>query len=197
MSTQTRQRLIDTAFELFALHGFHAVGLDRILGESGLTKTTFYNHFESKDHLVREVIRYRDTWEIDLMRRLLREHGGEEPARQLGAVFLALHGWFTSPEFRGCIFISAAAEFPSPNDPSHQAAADHQRALRNLLCDLAIRAGAHEPEVLADQMLLLIEGAIIVRHVTGNLAAALTGDALAKALLERHLPQGHPSPDER
>ncbi len=193
MSTSTRQRLIDTAFELFSLHGFHAVGLDAILAAVHVTKTTFYNHFESKDHLIREVIRYRDTWELDLMRRLLREHGGPTPAGQLAAVCRALDGWFTSAEFKGCIFITAAAEFPSPHDPVHRAAGEHQLALRSLIRDLAVRANAADPDELADQILVLVEGAIIVRHVIGKTDAAVTGDTMLRILIQKHLPAGQPA----
>lgn len=188
MARRTRQQLLDTAFALFARHGFHAVGLDRILHEVGVTKTTFYNHFESKDDLILEVIAARDEFEMNLLRELLRKHGGRTARGQLGAVFDVLHEWFNSEKFRGCIFITVAAEFPSPHDPAHKAAAAHKKAVCELLCDLAVNAGAENPEQLAEQLCLLMEGAITVCHVTGNREAAQLAQGMAAMVLGGHLP---------
>lgn len=188
MSATTKQRLIEAAFELFARHGFHAIGLDRLLADVGVTKTTFYNHFQSKDDLVIEVIKHRDHWEFNLLKERLRKHGGPRPADQLRCVFEVLDEWFTDPEFQGCIFITAAAEFPSPNDPAHQAAAVHLATVRDHLRDLAYAADAEDPVELAHQLLLLMEGAIIMRHITGDPNAAYLARATAEPLLAKHLP---------
>lgn len=197
MARSTRQKLLDTAFDLFTHHGFHAVGLDRILYEVGVTKTTFYNHFASKDDLILEVIHARDEFEMSTFVELLRKHGGRTARGQLEAVFDVLHEWFNSEEFNGCIFITVAAEFPAPHDPAHQAAAAHKRAVCELLCDLAINAGAEEPQELAEQLLVLMEGAITVRHVTGNQNAARLARAMADFLLEKHLPPAITAPVAR
>lgn len=188
MARPTRQRLVDKAFELFSLNGFHAVGLDRIIQEVGVTKTTFYNHFECKDDLILEVIHARDELEMSLLREKLREHGGRTARGQLEALFDVLDEWFNAEEFRGCIFITAAAEFTSPTDPAHQASAEHKQAVCEFLCDLAINAGAEAPEELAEQLSLLMEGAITVRHVSGNLQAARLAQRTAELVLEKHLP---------
>jgi AcrR family transcriptional regulator len=79
MSTSSRSRILEVAHELFYSDGFHNVGLDRILHEVGVTKTTFYNHFESKDDLVLEVLRMHDRWWRDTFQQLLRKHGGDTP----------------------------------------------------------------------------------------------------------------------
>jgi len=194
MSRSTRQRILDEAFDLFSCHGFHAVGLDRILQEVGVTKTTFYNHFESKDDLILEVIRVRDGFELDLLRDRLRHHGGRTARGQLEALFDALDEWFNSDEFRGCIFITAAAEFPSPSEPAHQGSAAHKEAVQELLGDLAVNAGSSAPDELAEQLVLLMEGAIVVRLVTGNPATARLARQAADLLLREHLP---PKPDMR
>jgi AcrR family transcriptional regulator len=73
MTTSRRQDLVDTAMQLFYRNGFHAVGLDRILADTGVTKTTFYNHFESKDDLVVAVIQQRDRWWRDTFWRATSE----------------------------------------------------------------------------------------------------------------------------
>ena len=80
MSTvSTRERLIKTAHDLFYQEGYHTVGLDRILAQVGVTKTTFYNHFESKDDLIIESLRWHDKWWQETFRAMLRRYGGDTP----------------------------------------------------------------------------------------------------------------------
>lgn len=188
MARSTRTRLIETAYEMFLRHGFHGVGLDGILRQVGVTKTTFYNHFDSKDNLVLDVLRWRDQVETETLSRLLEEHGGATSRGKLHALFDALDAWFQLPGFQGCIFITAAAEYPSPFEPAHQVAASHKIAVRNSLLGLAQDAKARRPELLADLLALLVDGAIVLRHVSGNIqAAGLAGEAAA-LLLKKHLP---------
>lgn len=188
MAPPTRQRMIEIAYDLFGREGFHAVGLDRILAEVGVTKTTFYNHFESKDDLVLAVLEHRHEVELGQLKQRLREMGGMAARGQLEVIFDALNEWFDEPDFRGCIFITAAAEFPAAHDPAHRVAAAHLEETRELLEELATNAGATAPGELARQLLLLVEGAIVIRHVTGDPHAATRAGASAAALLQRYLP---------
>ena len=188
---ETRQRFIDAGFELFSRNGFGAVGLDTILREVGLSKQTFYNHFESRDELVLGVLRYRDAWEMEAWQQRLLELAGQSPRARLYARFDLLESYFSDPEFRGCIFITAAAEFVNQNDPAHQAAAAHIKAMQQFIFDLATASGAQDPQFLAEQLTLLIQGAIVVRHVTQNPRAAEIARDNAKLLLNRHLPAVH------
>src|SRR5687768_4545275 len=89
-----RDRLIDTAIDLFYQHGFHAVGLDRVIAETGVTKTTFYKHFESKDDLIVAAIERRDAWESRAWERAVRKLAGPDPRAQLLAVFDVMDAWF-------------------------------------------------------------------------------------------------------
>jgi hypothetical protein len=126
---------------------------------------------------------------------MLRKKGGRSAYDQLHVVFDVLHEILTDDEFRGCLFITAAAEFPSPFEPAHQAAAAHKQAVHDLLHDLAVNAGAEEPQMLADQLTLLFEGAVVVRHVTNIREAALLARQAAELILERLLPSaGTPLP---
>ena len=79
----TRERLVRTAHDLFYAEGFSAIGLDRILAEVGVTKTTFYNHFESKDDLVQATLEMHDAWWRDVFSELHRRHGGDDPRNRL------------------------------------------------------------------------------------------------------------------
>jgi AcrR family transcriptional regulator len=140
-----RARLIHAAIELFYSHGFQAVGVDQIIAAAGVTKTTFYKHFESKDDLLVAAIRQRDEWEIRAWTAAVRKMAGDDPRAQLLAFFDVLDIWFNAPDFRGCQFINAAAEFPNPHDPVHAVAAEHKRKNRDFFRDLAAAAGASIP----------------------------------------------------
>ncbi len=185
--SNTRDRLIQEAMDLFYRHGFHAVGLDRILAAVGVTKTTFYNHFESKDDLVLAVLERRDRLELDAWRQAVQERGGADPRARLLAAFDVLHEWFNEDAFRGCMFINAAAEFPSPHDPARKTARRHQEGLIEILREAASEAGASDPDGVAQQLHLLLEGAIVVRHVSGDDGAAPRARAAAQLVLEAQL----------
>lgn len=191
-ATTTRDRLIETALNLFYMDGFHAVGLDRILAEVGVTKTTFYNHFESKEDLVIAAIRRRDEWETQTFSRMVQERAGYEPRAMLLAMFDVLDEWFTNDDFLGCLYINACAEFPSRHDPVHQVAADHYREAERTLHQIAEAAGADDPTTLARQLVLLIQGAFARRLVIHDDSAAAAAKEAAELLLERHLPAVQP-----
>lgn len=188
VTTPTRQRLISAAHELFYTDGFHSVGLDRILGEVGVTKTTFYNHFQSKEDLVLEVLRHHDRWWRDTFLHMLRESGGETARGQLLAIFDILEELFTGTDYNGCIFINVAVEFPLRHDPAHVAAAHHKQAMEEIVRELAREAGAKQPKLLAEEITLLMEGAYVTAHVTGEMRFAEVGKRVLKMLVERHLP---------
>jgi len=184
-----RDRLINTAIDLFYNHGFHVIGLDRILEVTGVTKTTFYKHFDSKDELIVAAIERRDEWETAARNRAVKKLAGNDPRRQLLAIFDVLDEWFNHPEFKGCIFITAAVEFPDPRDPAHQAAAAYKKNARDELRDLAKQAGAADPETFADLYDTVLEGAIILRHVHHRNDAARRAKPLAEQLIAFHMPQ--------
>ena len=184
-ATTTREKLLDSATTLFYLHGIHAVGLGRILKNAGVTKTTFYNYFESKDELICEVLRHRHAWESDSFMSAVNEVSNGQPRSMLLAMFDVLHNWFTDPDFRGCQFLNAAAEFPLLNDPVHQEAARHTIATQKLLRDISETAGASNPEELSVQLLILFEGAFTLRQVTGNDQAAAAARKVAEILINQ------------
>src|SRR3954454_11616495 len=169
-----RERLVAAAIELFYRHGFGAVGVDQIIASAGVTKTTFYKHFESKDELMVAAVQRRDEWESAAWGRAVRKIAGDDPAKQLLAIIDVLDVWFNEPEYHGCMFMNAAAEFPNPHDPVHQAAAAYKRRSRDRYRDLAQSAGADTKaaETFADCFAALIEGALILRQTQGRNDAA-------------------------
>jgi len=189
-----RDRLVVNAIELFYRHGFQAVGLDMILHHAGVSKTTFYKHFDSKDDLIVAAIRMRDQWETGAWQRAVRRLAGDDPRRQLLAMFEVMDVWFNDPEFQGCIFLSAATEYPNPHDPIHQAAIAHRERNHANIARLAEAAGADDPQAFADQYTVLFEGALIMRQLYHrNDAARLARDAV-QLLMDRMLPPVQSTP---
>ena len=182
-----RDRLIDKAIDLFYLNGFQAVGLDRVITETGVTKTTFYRHFESKEDLVIAALRRRDAWENGAWKRAIQRRAGDDPAAQLLAMFDVLDEWFNHPDFGGCMFINAAAEFPDPRDPVHQVAAEHKRRSRDVVRDQAKSAGAPDPEQFADLYTAILEGTLILRQVHGRHDAAKLMRGTIEQLIAAHI----------
>jgi AcrR family transcriptional regulator len=185
---QGRERLVVIAVELFYRNGFNAVGVDRVTSEAGVSKTTFYKHFDSLTDLMVAAVRWRDQWESKAWDRAVRARAGEDPRRRLRGHFEVMDEWFQDPDFIGCMFINAASEFPDPAEPVHQAAADHKRRSRDAVRDLGQEGGAADPEAFADAYTLLHEGTLVMRQVMGQKRAAELALPLVDELLARHLP---------
>ncbi len=182
-----RGRLVATAVELFYRHGFNAVGLDRVIEEAGVTKTTFYKHFESKSALMVAAVEMRDTWELEAWRKAAQTVGGDEARAQLLALFDVLDVWFNDADFGGCMFLNVASEFPNPSDPVHRAAAKHKVANWAMVRDLAAQAGSADPESFADLYMIGFEGALVLRQVYGRNDAARTARPIIDRLVEQLL----------
>jgi AcrR family transcriptional regulator len=184
----TKQKLIETAFELFARGGFHGVGLDQIIDTAGVSKQTFYNHFESKDDLVIAVLEFRHAVEHAMFAKLMLEHGGESPREKLYGLFDAIASWYSQPDWKSCIFVTAAAEFPNEHDPAHQLAKKHMVTMQESLQYLATLAGAKDPEGLARKLTVLVEGSVSYRHVLNDPSTIEVAKSIAIPLLDAELP---------
>jgi AcrR family transcriptional regulator len=185
-----RGRLIAAAIELFYRRGFGAVGVDQVIAVAGVTKTTFYKHFESRDHLLVVAVKQRDEWESQAWLRAVEKLAGDDARQQLFCMLDVLDHWFNAPDFVGCMFLSAAIEFPNPHDPVHQAGASHKRALRDHFRDLALAAGATPAgaEQFADCYAALIEGALVMRQACGRDDAARAIRPAIDQLIDSYLP---------
>jgi AcrR family transcriptional regulator len=192
--TTGRERLLATAIDLFYRHGFNAIGIDQIIATAGVTKTTFYKHFEGKDDLMVVAVRRRDEWESQAWGRAIRQIAGDDPVRQILAMLDVMDLWFNDPDFLGCMFINAAAEFPNPHDPVHQAAADYKRRVRDHQRDLALAAGATPAgaETFADCLTVLIEGALVLRQTHGRNDAAKVVRPAVEQLIATYLTAAAP-----
>lgn len=184
----TREKLIQAGHEIFYREGFLTVGLDRLLNEVGCSKQTFYNHFESKDDLIVAVIDEHHRWWSSELRDRLQRAAGPDPRGQLLAMFDVMGEIMHEPEYHGCIFINAAVEFPQPHHPAHQSARKAKADGLALLEDLAERAGASDPRALAQEIDMIIEGALITHQVAPDCDVCGIARRAAETLLERYLP---------
>jgi len=144
------------------------VGVDRIAAESGLAKMTLYYHFKSKDELVVAWLRRRDEEWMSWLKSAVEGRDGTG----LLAVFEALREWFETPDFRGCAFINAHAELGSSSPAAAEIVASHKQALTEYLARLARSEGAAEPEALARELLLLVDGAIVTASIQHDAGVA-------------------------
>jgi AcrR family transcriptional regulator len=188
MATATRDKLIATAHDLFYHEGFTTVGLDRIIDEVGVTKTTFYNHFQSKDDLILAVLEQHDRWWRDTFRSKLRELGGDKPRGQLAALADVLEWMFSSGDFNGCIFVNVAVHFPARHDPAHQASARHKKSMEDILREVAGSAGAADPLAVAQELSFVLEGAYVTRQVMGDPNTAIVAHRMVSDIVNRHIP---------
>lgn len=183
MSASKREDLIQNALKAFYSGGFHAIGMDRLAKETGVSKTAIYKHFRTKNDLILATLRLRDEQFRNWMVRRA-EALEQDPEGRLLAVFVALGEWFSQPDFRSCMFIKASSEYQDRSDPIHKISAEHKWLVRDYFRELGEQAGKNDPDLLARQLLLVAEGAIVLAHLHG--AEATTQDALltAKTLIE-------------
>jgi AcrR family transcriptional regulator len=162
----TRRRLLDAADGLFYAGGIRATGVEAIADGAGVTKMTLYSHFASKDELVADYLSERDTRWREALEGTLAKH--EAPEDKLLAVFDAYRESVVSGELRGCAFVNCAAEFPDREHPARRVAREHKAGLRRRLAGLSAEAGAEEPEVLAERLFVLLEGAYVTAAMEGD-----------------------------
>jgi len=166
-STPKRDRLLDTAGDLFYRDGYHAVGIDTILAEAGLAKMTLYHHFSSKEELIVAALERRGR-KLNASLGAALEAAGTLPRKRFLALFDWYEQWFASKDFNGCAFIRAAGEYPELRSPIHQLVTKRKQAARDGLEVLLKEMGVSAPGRIAVQIQLLLEGAIVGAHTFGD-----------------------------
>jgi AcrR family transcriptional regulator len=190
-----RERLMDAANELFYEEGVHSVGVDRVIERAGVAKATLYTVFGNKDGLVRAYLSARHDRTREQMTRELAARYTTPRERLLG-VFDVQGLAFTEPGFRGCAFVGASAE--AAEGSSVEAVAEDARAwVRSLFLGLAKEAGARDPEQLAQQLVLLYDGAGISAWMDHDPSAATAARAVATALVDAAIPEANKSGKNR
>ena len=124
--TQKREHLIEVAADMFNRCGYHASGIDRVIAEAGIAKTTLYRHFRTKEDLIVAVLQRIDAQYRERMRAAV-DRLAREPKQKLLASFDVLEEWFRGNSFYGCPFMSAASEYNLRNSPVFQEVVLHKR----------------------------------------------------------------------
>lgn len=178
--TPTQERLLRATEHLIYQGGIHATGMDLIVKTSGVARKSLYKHYPNKDALVAAALQARDErwmqWFIAATTR------AATPRERLLSVFDALQEWFESDGFRGCAFINAAGEISDPAHPIRAVSRLHKARLLEHVLHLAQEARLPDPDEAARQLLVLIDGAIAVALVSGDVSITASAQRAAAAL---------------
>jgi AcrR family transcriptional regulator len=187
-----RDRILAAADELFYEEGIHSVGIDRVIERAGVAKASLYNTFGSKDELVRTYLLSRKAArEAQIARKIA---GLATPKARLLAIFDVLGDVIADPEFRGCAFQRATAEAPAGG--SIRQVCDGSRAwTRSLMVDLGRDAGVVDPQALAQQLLLLYDGALMGARLDRDPSTATAARTVAEGLIDAAIAQGRSGVD--
>jgi AcrR family transcriptional regulator len=179
-----RERILDTAYDLFSRHGIRAVGVDRIIATSGVAKMSLYRHFHSKEALVLAFLQEREKrWTMEWLHAEASSRADDGAGRML-AIFDVFDEWFRQPDFEGCSFINVLLEFDELGHPIRRATTGHLATIRGLVREFAEEAGVNDPEAVARQWHILMKGSIVTAG-EGDREAARRTQALGRLLLER------------
>jgi AcrR family transcriptional regulator len=184
MAVQARERLLTAAEELFYAEGIRAVGVERILTESGVGRASFYRHFAGKDDLILVVLARADERWRDWLRATIDSYGLPAVERPV-ALFDALGEWLDGAGYRGCAFINAMIEAADCDGPIHAAVVAHKDAVTDYVDALLAAAGRDDHAELAPDVMLLIEGAMVTSIREGDSRAAARAGRIARVLLAR------------
>jgi AcrR family transcriptional regulator len=179
-----RERVLETAYAMFAARGVRDVGVDEVIKGAGVAKATLYRHFPSKDDLVVAFLEEREQrWTLDWVEAEARRRGSE-PEEQLLAIFDLFDEWFHRKDFEGCAFISVMLEM-GPAHRTGSASVHHLENIRAVVRRLAEEAGVRDPSSFARSWHILMKGSI-VQAVEGDLDAAARAKSMARLLIDKH-----------
>jgi AcrR family transcriptional regulator len=179
-----RGRVLETAYELFQHHGLHGVGVDRIIAEASVAKTTLYRHFPSKDDLAIAVLEHhREVWTRGWLQAEI-EKRSPTPAGQILALFDAYDSWFRSGDYHGCLLANSLLESRDPANAVHSASREALNEIRALIRERAQAAGARDPDWLAFAIQIMLLGSVVAA-VNGFADGAVQMRPVARLLLEQ------------
>ena len=179
-----RERILDTAYELFSRRAIRDVGIDEVIERAGVAKATLYRHFPSKDDLVVAFLERREErWTLAWVEEEARRRG-TTPEAQLLAIFELFDEWFHRDDFEACSFINVLLEM-GPAHPVGQASVRHLASIRSVVGGLAEEAALRDPESFARSFHILMKGSI-VSATEGDAEAAQRARSMASRLIEQH-----------
>jgi AcrR family transcriptional regulator len=181
----TREKILATAEQLIYQNGIQATGMDLLVKTSGVARKSIYRYFATKDEVAAAALNARDVRWMDWF-RAESDQARDAQARILN-MFTVLKRWFESDGFRGCAFINTAGEVGDPQDPIRLIAKLHKQKLLAYTFELCEQLDIADPEPVAKQLLILMEGAITVARVMGDYSGADSAQAVARLILEKRL----------
>jgi AcrR family transcriptional regulator len=182
-----RERLLAVAADLFYRHGIRAVGVEAIAEAAGTNKMTLYRHFASKDELVAEYLRHSAKCADACWDKLEAAYPGDALA-QLRAWLSEMAEHVANADERGCPLVNAAVELPEKGHPARRVIEEAKAALRSRLIQLCTAAGLSEPELLADELHLLLEGARVTAQSVGSDGLGARLNRMSEAMIAAHAP---------
>ena len=175
-----KEAILDTAESLFYDHGFHAIGLKKILDEANVATMTLYNHFSSKEQLIEEILKKRESQYWSYLDTSVEEKS-ESPFLQV----VKAHGkWLNDKGKNGCMFLRAIEEFAGTNNQIEFIARNHKNKLLEYLQDLGQKSGYSNYEDIASQMAVLLEGATSMTEIVGPQQAGNQALCMVESLLK-------------
>lgn len=179
-------KIFETARDLFYRRGIRAVGVDEIVCEAGVTKPSLYRAFKSKDDLIAACLTesWREGWEA-LEAEVAA--AGPDPRARLSAVFVHKAAMLAGPEYRGCVISNVAVELPEPGHPGRAVIENCKAQFRARVVELTRDLPVRSPEVLADGIIMVIEGAMATHHVFGSQGPSQSLIDTCEALIDAHL----------
>jgi AcrR family transcriptional regulator len=172
-----RERILNVACDLFYHQGVRAIGIDTIIATAGVAKMSLYRAFPSKDDLVAAYLERRNEEFWERWEKTFAEHP-DDPRAQLEALLDMITRRTVADAYRGCPFLNTATEFPGSTLPADAVIRAHKRKVNERLCTISAAAGARDPQLLADQLQLIIDGTYAATQALG---ADGPGRALASA----------------
>jgi AcrR family transcriptional regulator len=180
-----RERVLETAYRLFSQHGTRAVGVDRIIAESGVAKMTLYRNFASKDDLILAFLELREQrWTRGWLQDTVQERAAT-PAQRLLAIFDVFGEWFARDDFEGCSFINVMLELDDPGSPVRRESVRQLSEIRGFIGALAQEAGVGDADAFARQWHILMKGCIVAA-AEGDRQAGTRARELGTLLLSHH-----------
>ena len=179
-----RERVLETAYELFSRHGIRGVGVDEVIARAGVAKATLYRHFPSKDELVLAFLERREQrWTRGWVEQEAQRRGSD-PEQQLLAIFDLFDEWFHRDDFEACSFINVLLELGTEH-PAGDASVRHLANIRDIVRRLAEEAGLRDTDGFAHSWHILMKGSIVAA-AEGDANAARRAQAIARLLIEEH-----------
>jgi AcrR family transcriptional regulator len=181
---EARERILESAYELFSRRGMRGVGVDEVIAHAGVAKATLYAHFPSKDDLVLAFLEQREQrWTLAFVVAEARRRG-TTPEEQLLAIFDAFDEWFRRDDYEACSFMKVLFEMGAEH-PAGRASVDYLDNIRSILRGLAQEAGLRDGDAFARSLQLLMEGSIGAA-AAGDADAAQRAKAMARTLIDQH-----------